>query len=362
MNMKFIKLLLLFVLAIGLTFPSSTKAATPKVMWGKTELKLGQIGKVTVNSRTVLYKLEKDNSLTVVRDLQKGDEFRVYSYKSMEGGLYGVGNSNFIYKSPVVKYETPSKTKLALLNGNPYVNPVQIPKPGAQKDKNAVYKEKLNTIKNTKYNDYKGYANAIFKLQQEVGRDNYEMFPLVTEAYYHYGIEVDEAVISFSDGSRLLAFKREPQMYSYPTNRSAMIYNNEYYLSVPFIEYVLNASMDTYFYQDEPSSKGYNGKFWISGSSNQISTIFKDESNKKAGYYNVSTLTDFIKNRALTISEKEHSFISGGVGHVGSSVINPYSNSEIQQILDIKFETTYDKANNRMTFHFDKPMKEKYPN
>lgn len=361
---KFLIVATLLISAVGFQVQSAS-AKTNKVMWGKTELKLGQIGKVTVNSRTVLYKLEKDNSLTAVRDLQKGEEFRVYSYKNMEGGLYGVGNSNFIYKSPVVKYETPSKTKLALLSGNPYVNPVKVPNPTTPKpatDKNKVYKDKLNTIKNTKYNSYKEYANAIFNLQEEVGRDNYNMYKEVVDAYYQYGIEVDEVVISFSDGSNLLAFKREPQMYAMPTNRSAMIYNNEYYLSVAFVEFVLNASMDTYWYQDDPSSKGYDGKFWISGSSHQVSTIFKDESNKKAGYYNVTTIQEYMKKRTLTISEKEYPFTSGGVALIGTSVINPYSNSEIQQILDIKFETTYDKANNRMTFHFDKPMKEKYPN
>jgi len=127
--MKFVKLLLLFVLAIGLTLPSTTEAATTKVMWGKTELKLGQIGKVTVNSRTVLYKLEKNNKLTKIRDLKAGEEFRVYSYKNMEGGLYGVGASSFIYKSPVVKYETPSKSKLALLNGKTPVVKLPTPKP-----------------------------------------------------------------------------------------------------------------------------------------------------------------------------------------------------------------------------------------
>lgn len=86
-----------------------------KVMWGKTELKIGQIGKVTILSNTNLVKMESDGSLTTVRPLKKGEEYRVYSYKSNHGGLYGVGNGSFVQKSTNVKYETPSKSKLALL-------------------------------------------------------------------------------------------------------------------------------------------------------------------------------------------------------------------------------------------------------
>lgn len=86
-----------------------------KVMWGKTELKLGQIGKVTILSNTNLVKMESNGSLTTVRTLKKGEEYRVYSFNSNHGGLYGVGGGSYIQKSTKVKYETPSKSKLALL-------------------------------------------------------------------------------------------------------------------------------------------------------------------------------------------------------------------------------------------------------
>lgn len=86
-----------------------------KVMWGKTELKIGQIGKVTILSNTNLVKMESNGSLTTVRSLKKGEEYRVYSYKSDHGGLYGVGGGSYIQKSTNIKYETPSKSKLALL-------------------------------------------------------------------------------------------------------------------------------------------------------------------------------------------------------------------------------------------------------
>lgn len=52
-----------------------------KVMWGKTQLKSGQIGKITVLSNTPLYKVSKDGKefIPETRSLTKGEEFRVYS-------------------------------------------------------------------------------------------------------------------------------------------------------------------------------------------------------------------------------------------------------------------------------------------
>jgi len=88
-----------------------------KVMWGKTELKIGQKGKITIVSATSLVKLESDGSLTVVRELKKGEEFRVYSYKNINNGLYGLGGGSYVQKNNTkVKYETPSKAMLAKLN------------------------------------------------------------------------------------------------------------------------------------------------------------------------------------------------------------------------------------------------------
>ena len=60
--------------------PTHADAAT-KIMWGKTELKLGQIGKVTILSNTNLIKIASNGSLSTVRTLKKGEEYRVYSYK-----------------------------------------------------------------------------------------------------------------------------------------------------------------------------------------------------------------------------------------------------------------------------------------
>jgi len=117
MDSKFIKSVLVVIFALGVfNFQVNTAEAASKVMWGKTELKLGQIGKVTVLATTNLVKLNANGSLTTVRTLKKGEEFRVYSYKGNQGGLYGVGGGSFVQQTSKVKYETPSKSKLALLN------------------------------------------------------------------------------------------------------------------------------------------------------------------------------------------------------------------------------------------------------
>lgn len=115
---KISKVVLVAFLALGITNLGNMKvdAYTNKVMWGKTELKQGQIGKVTILADTNLVKVGSNGSLNKVRTLKKGDEYRVYTYKGTNGGLYGVGASSYVQKGSQVKYETPSKSKLALLN------------------------------------------------------------------------------------------------------------------------------------------------------------------------------------------------------------------------------------------------------
>lgn len=114
MKTKLIILLIILIMGISFVSPNGVEATT-KVMWGKTELKIGQIGKVTILSDTFLVKLENNGTLTTLRPLKKGEEFRVYSYKNNDGGLYGVGGGSYVQKNAKVKYETPSKRLLELL-------------------------------------------------------------------------------------------------------------------------------------------------------------------------------------------------------------------------------------------------------
>ncbi|GGA35984.1 excalibur calcium-binding domain-containing protein [Psychrobacillus lasiicapitis] len=126
---KLIKVLLLLVMILGISTYTADATNAASVMWGKTELKLGQIGKVTILADTVLVELEDDGSLTTVRAIKKGEEYRVYSFKNHpDGTLYGVGGGSFVQAGDKVKYETPSKSKMELLKymiDNP--TPVQAP-------------------------------------------------------------------------------------------------------------------------------------------------------------------------------------------------------------------------------------------
>lgn len=110
-------LTLALTLTLALSAVPNADASNEKVMWGKTELKIGQIGKVTILKDVSLVQLEKDGNLKTLRTLKKGDEYRVYQYKGQHNGLYGLGNSSFVQKNAAkIKYETPSKSKLALIN------------------------------------------------------------------------------------------------------------------------------------------------------------------------------------------------------------------------------------------------------
>ena len=372
MLLKFTKLVLFLALVLGSISFSGTnvEAATSKVMWGKTELKLGQIGKVTILQNVPLVKMDKNGGLTTVRGLKKGDEFRVYSYRQ---GLYGVGGGQYINRNDVsVKYETPSKSKLALLSGKTPVVTLPAPKPVKPnpnpivvKDKNAVYKEKLNTIKNTKYEDYKGYAEAIYKVHQEIKSDNfngkYELEQEIRDLYYLNGIEVDELVFTFDNGVSLSVFERSPASFNndYPTNRSAIFYNNEYYLNIGFIEKILSGALDMYYFDKPRESTVRDGQFSQMGPSYQYGSEFKDPSNKKLGAYNTVYIKNHLDNKTLMISEKEFPWADAGTGTLMSSALNPYSIDEVKDIFGINFDLKYDSKNAVMTIHFNKPSKEK---
>lgn len=87
-----------------------------KVMWGKTELWKGQLGKVTIKKPTILWKRTDNGNLEKVRELKVGDEYRVYRYLDEKNGLYGVGAGMFVERNTTsVLYETPSKRNLRLV-------------------------------------------------------------------------------------------------------------------------------------------------------------------------------------------------------------------------------------------------------
>ncbi|MEK5148749.1 M15 family metallopeptidase [Psychrobacillus sp. FSL K6-4615] len=88
-----------------------------KIMWGKTELKPGQIGKVTILKRINLWQDGSNGKLQMVRVLNPGEEYRVYRYRDDNDGQYNVGGGMWVTKmNGYIKYETPSKEMLAKLN------------------------------------------------------------------------------------------------------------------------------------------------------------------------------------------------------------------------------------------------------
>lgn len=85
-----------------------------KVMWGKTEVKPSQIGRLTIKEKTTLYKEEK-GALKVSRTLNPSEQYRIYGYKTEQGGLYDVGGGFYVKKdASKALYETPSKSRLRL--------------------------------------------------------------------------------------------------------------------------------------------------------------------------------------------------------------------------------------------------------
>lgn len=64
---KVLVVISLFVLVFVVsTYNADTVNAATKVMWGKTELTFGQIGKATILSDTTLVKLGSNGSLSTV--------------------------------------------------------------------------------------------------------------------------------------------------------------------------------------------------------------------------------------------------------------------------------------------------------
>jgi 5'-nucleotidase / UDP-sugar diphosphatase len=90
--------------------------ATPVVYWDGAVMKKGQIGRISVTKPINLWKREGDK-LVFVKVLKPGQTFRVYNYDSKYHGQYGVGAGHYITNMKgYIKYETPSKAKLAELN------------------------------------------------------------------------------------------------------------------------------------------------------------------------------------------------------------------------------------------------------
>lgn len=193
---KISKVVLVAMLALGITATAnlSAEAATHKVMWGKTELKAGQIGKVTILADTDLVKIGSNGSLSKVRTLKKGDEYRVYTYKGTNGGLYGLGASSFVQKSTKVKYETPSKSKLALLNKE--VNGGITPKAGMKLTYSPSFTESSKREFTIRVESEDGVTRTLLPIPgMDIGGYVYNEFSYEGDSYIQFGVNNTDWVL-----------------------------------------------------------------------------------------------------------------------------------------------------------------------
>ncbi|MFO1444372.1 5'-nucleotidase C-terminal domain-containing protein [Bacillus sp. Bva_UNVM-123] len=97
--------------------PKEEVKPTPAVYWDGLLMKKGQIGRVIIEKPINLWKRDANNKLTFVRVLNPGEKYRVYLYDNLHSGQYGVGGGYYVTNiKDYIKYETPSKKKLAELN------------------------------------------------------------------------------------------------------------------------------------------------------------------------------------------------------------------------------------------------------
>ena len=177
----------------------STSSASAKVMWGKTELKQGQIGKATILTNVNAVS-QKGDTLVQGKMLKKGEEFRVYSYRVFgDSGYYGLGAGLFVKKSDRIKYETPSKIKLQAL-GIKISDQTYAPNIKYPKIEKLISSDAQNKINQTILNHIKGSHESAVALENQEVIDRQEYFkekghPVPSEleqAYsYEYGVSYE---------------------------------------------------------------------------------------------------------------------------------------------------------------------------
>lgn len=116
MNKK-LSIVICFLLAFTSLFTAETSYADDscrgiaygqKIYWDGSELKPGQIGRVSIVKDTYLYKLSGEN-LMKGKILKAGTSYRIYNFKT---NLLGVGGGYYINRDNKITYKTPSKEKL----------------------------------------------------------------------------------------------------------------------------------------------------------------------------------------------------------------------------------------------------------
>jgi uncharacterized protein YkwD len=109
----FLSALFFMLLTPNVFAAENCEGITPetKIWWDGAELKVGQIGRLTVVQNTPLYKLDGERE-SYSRTLKSGENYRIYAFKP---GRLSVGGGLYVDRDVRVKYETPSQAKKNLL-------------------------------------------------------------------------------------------------------------------------------------------------------------------------------------------------------------------------------------------------------
>lgn len=144
-----------------------------KILWDGVELRVGQIGKLTILQDTQLYKLDGEKK-TVSRSLKVGESYRIYAFKP---GMLSVGGGYYVDRDSKVEYKTPSKTKLNAVkcNTQPQSTPVMPKEEPAKEDVQNQVQEQHGTITD-------GMKSAAYFLGLNEG---FLVYDIVTQKHEH---------------------------------------------------------------------------------------------------------------------------------------------------------------------------------
>ncbi|MEH7391286.1 hypothetical protein [Bacillus sp. JJ1474] len=333
-----------------------TSDASAKVMWGKTELKKGQIGKVTILRETPVVNLDdKGNISSVVKRVNKGDEFRVYSYQNKFGGLYGLGGGLFVQKNEAaVKYETPSKAKLALLEAESKPQQPEKPKEKVKTDF-AKLNEAIETlsIQIDKGISQKEYSTQIEALFQSLEKNSNKLSPVenalaqgrIVDLTKKTNVHFDFVIYEFGNGEKFFSRNDEKNTVGsvYPNKE----FEGKLYPTLSVFEEILGITNNEYEVTYKKVSGGLNGVLFPMSRFFTSEKEYVDISKLDSDYYFVHTLVSKKNDQELVISTKDKRYAKEmNYNYVES----PISLDEFIDFFDLN--VTYKYENKIMTVRF----------
>lgn len=173
----------LATLSLGLAvWLGAQTAAEAKVYWNGSELKPGQIGRLTVLQTTELFQLQGNNKI-VKKTLKPGETFRIYTFKP---GMLGLGGGYYVNRDSRVKYETPSKAKLNQVKIEQLLRGAKMGMTSAQIKK--LEKAKLLAQSSAAHVELLFYSTSIFGYNAEL------LYTFENGKLIHFGYDFDPEV------------------------------------------------------------------------------------------------------------------------------------------------------------------------